>query len=73
MPWHSPSWLADYQWFLVDLGEAGWYWHLYWNDEKVNGGINDYKWEAEQEAENCAWKHNSLLRWLDTRRPYPSS
>lgn len=57
MTWYE-KWLEDYQWFLVDLGEPGWYWNLYWKDERVNGGIQESKYDGDEEAYQYAWKHH---------------
>lgn len=53
-----PHWLDDYQWFVVETSE-GWYWHLYWKDERINGGITDYEYDSGKEAEYVAYKHHS--------------
>lgn len=59
MPWFTPPWLEDYQWFLVPQGHLGWYWHLYWKDERINGGLNDYEGAADNEAYGQAWRHHT--------------
>jgi hypothetical protein len=49
---------ADYDRQLADLGDAGWYWHLYLDGEKVNGGLCESREEARAAAEHavsCDW------------------
>lgn len=47
----------DYDRQLADMGEAGWYWHLYLNGEKVNGGLSGTREEARAAAEHAVSLH----------------
>lgn len=44
---------AAYDRRVVAMGEAGWYWHVYLDGQKVNGGLSGTREEARAAAEHA--------------------
>ena len=36
----------DYERRVTDMGEAGWYWHLYLDGQRLNGGLSATREDA---------------------------
>lgn len=37
---------GEYERRITDMGEAGWYWHLYLDGQRLNGGLSATREEA---------------------------
>lgn len=49
--------LRRYNWSWTRQPDGTWYWHLYFDGERCNGGIAESKWHAEQAVEQYRAQH----------------
>ena len=67
--WHSP-WLRGYSYELCPL-DGGWYWKLFRDGERVNGGIARSRLEAVHCAGLSAQQHQGTFREAPGKNPEP--
>jgi hypothetical protein len=55
--------------YIVEIQRVddGWYWHLYWRDDRVNGGLSDTWSSAVHAARNGCTSH---ARWSPSPPSY---
>lgn len=49
---------AEYQQLNGPAEPELWYWHLFLNEEKINGGVADSRERAENTASDAKFKHH---------------
>jgi hypothetical protein len=68
------AWLTEktrgYRHVIRRLPDGCWYWHLYWNGERVNGGLSPTEADARADARNASVRHIYTRDTRPVMRPY---